>query len=411
MKIVLLVVDSLRADVPGYAGGPAQTPVLDRLAVQGTRFSQAYCSGSWTIPSLASMDTGAFPHHVGVCNWGHILPEGRTSLLGLMVAAGWRTHVFAPNPHWVFWGWPSHGERGDSQDEAAMVEALRQPGDGFFLIHHWSTHLPYLTEPQSWGGLKRAADAAVAALRKYPDEMAGKFERIYHRSVQHLSEERLPRLMEAASSGGEPVLFVVTADHGEHWGECLPEKRRFRNIFDLHGRWLEDATTRVPLVFWGATASGDVPAGQVLGGFARGVDVGPTIAQAAGVEWPESEAHPVQGLSLLPAILSGQPAPAADALTVRSHNTHVPNTYPSDGQEMWRGYSWRTAAGRWTWDATFQRMRCLEGAQPSEEVQQCLEREWAQARGAVPVSAPPPHRRDAPGRYADLMRKLGYWEP
>jgi len=411
MKIVLLVVDSLRADVPGFAGGTAHTPTLDRLAEQGTWFRQTHCSGSWTIPSLASMDTGAFPHRVGVCNWGHRLPEGRTSLLALLDAAGWHTHIFAPNPDWAFWGWPNRSTTGDSQDEAAMIEALRAPGDGFFLIHHWSTHLPYLTVRRPWTGLKNASDAAIAALRRHPAEMAPKLERLYLRAVRHLSEERLPRLVEAAAHGGEPVLFVITADHGEHWGECLPPGRKIRHIYDLHGRWLADPTTRVPLVFWGNAAPGTIPGGQSLGGFARGVDIGPTLAEAAGIVWPENEAHPIQGHSLLPAVFGGQPAQAEAALTVRSHNTHVPDTYPPDGKEMWRGYSLRTDHGRWTWDAVFQRTRCLEGAEPNEDILAALTREWALARDATPVAAPPPHRRHEPGPFAERMRRLGYREP
>jgi arylsulfatase A-like enzyme len=411
MKIIQLVVDSLRADIPGYAGGPARTPTLDRIAEEGTRFTQAFCSGSWTIPSLSSMDTGAFPHRVGVCNWGHSLPQGRTSLLALLDAAGWQTHVYTPNPDWAFWGWPNCSYTGNSQDEEAMTAALQEPGDAFYLIHHWHTHLPYLTVRRHWGGLKNASLAAIAALQRHPDAMTPKLQRLYHRSVEHLSEERLPRLLEAATKGGEDVLLMITADHGEQWGECMPPGRKIRHIYDLHGRWLEDATTRVPLIFWGTSSSGGIPAKQALEGFARGVDVGPTLAEAAGLAWPENPLHPIQGHSLLPAILGGQPAPASAALTVRSHNTHVPDTYPPDGKEMWRGYSLRTSGGRWTWDAVYQRVDCSDGAQPSDEILETLQGEWALARDAIPVPAPPPHRRGEPGLFAERMRRLGYWEP
>ena len=281
-----------------------------------------------------------------------------------------------------------------------------------YLTHvTYLTHLPYLTVRRPWSGLRNAANAAIAALARHPADMAPKLERLYHRSVQHFSEERLPRLVEAASHGGHDVLFAITADHGEHWGECLPAGHKIHHIYDLHGRWLADPTTRVPLIFWGQTVNAPVPSSQRLGGFARGVDMGPTLTDAAGLTWPENPAHPIEGHSLIPAVISGEPAPALAALTVRSHNTHVPDTYPPDGRKMWRGYSLRPDAGRWTWDAIFQRTRHLEGATANAEIEAGLQAEWEKACDAVPVAAPPPHRQHEPGPFAERMRRLGYWEP
>ena len=45
MKVLLLIVDSLRADAPGFGGGPA-SPTLDGLAAEGTRFDKSYCAAS-----------------------------------------------------------------------------------------------------------------------------------------------------------------------------------------------------------------------------------------------------------------------------------------------------------------------------------------------------------------------------
>lgn len=57
MNLVLLVIDSLRAD----AITPQRTPFLTRLAQQCTTFTRAYSAECWTLPSHCSMFTGLLP--------------------------------------------------------------------------------------------------------------------------------------------------------------------------------------------------------------------------------------------------------------------------------------------------------------------------------------------------------------
>jgi arylsulfatase A-like enzyme len=350
VKVLWVVVDSLRADACGFAGGAAGTPTLDRLAAEGSSFSQAFCSASWTIPSLCSMDTGAFPHQLGVCHWGHRLPARHTSMMATFRRAGWRVAAFTPNPEWSFRGWPDRPVVGHVHAEEEMLAAVRAPGDALFLVHHGGTRFPYVTKQRTRAGLQSAAHLGIAALRQNHARLAPTFLGLYRRAIHLWSEERLPRLLDALCHGGEEVLVAITADHGESLGEYMPDGPRPRHIFDLHGRWLRDATTQVPLVFWGNTVGGAVPAGQVLGGFARGVDLGPTLCDAAGIPWEPARVAR-RGVTLLPSLMGGQPAPSLDALTVRGHNTQDPDTYPENGRAMWRGYSLRSAEGRTTWDA------------------------------------------------------------
>jgi arylsulfatase A-like enzyme len=59
--VVLVVIDTLRADHVGAYGGSASTPVLDALAREGARFHRAYAHIPITGPSHATLFTGLLP--------------------------------------------------------------------------------------------------------------------------------------------------------------------------------------------------------------------------------------------------------------------------------------------------------------------------------------------------------------
>jgi len=367
--VVLVVVDSLRADAPGFAGGAARTPLLDRLVAEGTGFHHAVASAGWTVPSLVSMTTGSFPHRVGVGRWRHPFPRRRPSLFTAFAAAGFEVHTAVHNPRFAFANFGFRGSALDSEDPDAVVAALRGPRgvDRLVVVHHWWTHLPYRNEAIPRAPWRKLCSEAIAELADEPGAPERQRER-YAESISWFDRELLPRYLDAASSSGGPVVLAVTGDHGENWGESLPPGRRMEHIYDLHGRWLTDDTTRVPLFFWGRGAGHRIPAGQMLGGFARGVDVAPTLAALAGVPWPgplpdssgptlvergispDGEGLALDGLSLAACIEEGRPAPSRAALTVTSHNAIVPARYPRDGRRMWRRFGLRTADRRYQWD-------------------------------------------------------------
>lgn len=369
MIVVQIVVACLRADAPGFAGGEACTSELDRLAAEGTRTHNMIVSGSFSVPSLVSMMTGAFPHQVGLARWRHRWPARRPTLMSAFQAAGFETRLLAYNPRWLFGSCPQRGPVGCSQRLDDVVQALKAPRgtDRFVLIHHWWTHLPYLPmkiEAPLW---KRSRDAAIEALRRDPEAMVPKLKSMYRDAVTFFSEQLLPVYVDAAGSAGDDVLIVVTGDSGEDWGEALPAQRPIRHHFDLGGHWQRDATTAVPLVLWGRSQAGSVPAG-VLEGTPRGVDLAPTIAALAGVPWPGplppeggdtlvdhgigdgGQGLGLEGRSIATEVLSGNPLPRRDLLVASSHNTHEPDVYPQDGRQLWRNLSLRTADRWYVWD-------------------------------------------------------------
>ena len=97
-SIVLVVVDTLRADRLGHAGhAAAQTPAFDALAAESVSFDEARSTSSWTLPSTASLLLSQRVSEHGAAGWHARLPAGGTSLARSLSAAGYRTGMWTAN--------------------------------------------------------------------------------------------------------------------------------------------------------------------------------------------------------------------------------------------------------------------------------------------------------------------------
>jgi len=77
--------------VVGCYGDPLiQTPNLDRLAQQGARFENVYCTSPICVPSRMSMLTGRHPYQNQVWTNSHVLDSGIPTLAHAMGAANYR---------------------------------------------------------------------------------------------------------------------------------------------------------------------------------------------------------------------------------------------------------------------------------------------------------------------------------
>src|SRR3954451_24259385 len=76
VNVLLITTDQQRADTIGAYGNPVcQTPNLDRLAAQGTRFTAARTQNPYCQPSRATILTGTYPLTHGVSCNGIDLPD------------------------------------------------------------------------------------------------------------------------------------------------------------------------------------------------------------------------------------------------------------------------------------------------------------------------------------------------
>src|SRR5436309_2442226 len=105
-NVLLITIDTLRADALGSYGGRAATPALDRLAAEGVRFDFAHAHAVVTLPSHASILTGEYPYRHGLRdNSGYRLPPDARTTATLLKHAGYATAAFVA-------AFPLHGRFG-----------------------------------------------------------------------------------------------------------------------------------------------------------------------------------------------------------------------------------------------------------------------------------------------------------
>ena len=117
--------------------------------------------------------------------------------------------------------------------------------------------------------------------------------------MEYQSEHNIAAVLETLEEleVRESTAVVVTADHGESWGERFNDKSEVRGVYHMHGAGLWDEVLQVPLILAAPELSPAVVPWQV-----RTVDIALTLLDMAGVAPPAA----VDGKSLLP-LVEGHP--------------------------------------------------------------------------------------------------------
>jgi N-acetylglucosamine-6-sulfatase len=140
-NIVVILVDDARWDDFGFAGHPfVETPAVDRLAREGTRFLNAFASTPLCSPSRAAILTGQYAHTNGIIDntardaASHRLPTFAVPLSG----AGYRTGFFGKwhmgnddtrRPGWTTW--VAMKGQGEAIDPQLNVDGERMTVKGY----------------------------------------------------------------------------------------------------------------------------------------------------------------------------------------------------------------------------------------------------------------------------------------
>ncbi len=296
-NIVIVLVDTLRADAVGFGGARRNTsPRLDAWARRGIVFDRATTPAGWTRTAVISLFTGLYPAAHGVQDKDHVAPDSLLMLAEVLHDAGWRTAAFVSN--FAVAARFGTGQGFDTfrffdkkeappgtpkklnylpieyMDPEVRAFLSRPPAEPFFAyIHTTDPHYPYLPPPEylQWGTDPRARyDGEVLYTDRYVGEWLDAMER---------------------SGVLGRTIVVLTADHGEEFHE---------HGGTGHGVTVFNECVRVPLVFW---APGLVPGHRRA--LVSLVDVAPTLLEAARVPSPDGFA--AEGRSLWPMIVGGDP--------------------------------------------------------------------------------------------------------
>ncbi len=92
-NVLVFFTDQQRGDTIGALGNPViRTPNIDRLVREGTAFRRAYTASPVCVSARCSTIYGQYPMHTG-CYDNTIMPQDeRTSYMGALTEAGYRTH-------------------------------------------------------------------------------------------------------------------------------------------------------------------------------------------------------------------------------------------------------------------------------------------------------------------------------
>lgn len=324
MNIVLIALDTLRADHLGCYGYPRQTsPSLDMLARDGVLFERFYAPNIPTHPSFTTMHSGkeAITHNI-VNIGGRVQPEPHVRLLaeilkdrGYFTAAVDNMRRHFPRGFDVYqdyaWDRSTSGvlRKAETVNEKLfpVLNTLQQQEKPFFLfVHYWDPHTPYLP-PDPYRLMfydqgRDPCDKTTTTMDKvwafepfrwyFHSWMPGVTDTayvnaLYDGEIRYMDDHLQPVLTGLEQRGllSETVVFV-TADHGE----VLDEHEGY---YDHHG--LYECNIHIPLIVWAPSL---LPRGKRVSGFAENVDLAPTILELCGI--PNLEK--MEGISLLPSI-------------------------------------------------------------------------------------------------------------
>jgi len=324
-NVILIMVDTLRADYLSCYGGQTPTPHLCGLA-EGTGWRlDGFAHASWTKPATATLLTSLLPSSHGAMSKpsrlgddvefvSEVLQErgyatgGIVSNINLAESFGFdqgydEYHYLGPDYLWgaeesssklilyqlsrtIFFKFVPGLRPSDFYQPAEVVNEValdflaRHRDARFFLfLHYMDPHDPYFEHPFDGTGIARAAN-------QHPDpERAEEMRRLYGEEIAYL-DAQVGVLLEALREQGlyDDSLIAVVSDHGEEFQE--------------HGGWwhgttLYDEQIRVPfLLKWPRSES---PAGSPEPAYARILDVAPTLIARTGAIVPAG----MQGIDLL----------------------------------------------------------------------------------------------------------------
>ena len=314
-NVLLITIDSLRADHLGCYGYPYETsPNIDNLANEGAIFERFFCSSIPTHPSYTTLYTGqhAIQHRIVAHAGQNVLSRDAPFLPEFFMEAGYTTCAADNLMRARLWFGRGYEYYIDSSIRrplvvnvscedinARVIPWLRtHSSEPFFLfMHYWDPHYPFVP-PSRYRHLfydgDNPTDPNIHTLDKWWDYPFGSIARdtwlrtpdgpvtdpdyvtaLYDREIRYL-DDHLSDLLQTLDDLklSDNTLVMLVADHGESMTE--------HGIFyEHHG--LYDCVLHVPLI---ARLPGVIPEGIRLPNTFQTQDLAPTILDAVGIPIP-----------------------------------------------------------------------------------------------------------------------------
>jgi len=243
-SILLVTLDTTRADAIGVGTNQAHTEVLAAIGSTGRVFRQAYATVPETLPAHTSFMTGLYPAGHGVHENGRYVANSLPLLAEQLQKAGYRTAAFVSafvldRRFGLARGFDVYDdgegrwtERNARDTTDAVLAELRRPSEKprFVWVHYYDAHAPYSAPAQ--GGTQGTVRQRYLGEIRFVDQQLA----------------RLTTPFGEAAKG--PVARIVVGDHGEGLGDHGESE---------HGHLLFQSTMHVPLIIAGP----GVPEGAV----------------------------------------------------------------------------------------------------------------------------------------------------
>jgi arylsulfatase A-like enzyme len=294
-NILLIVVDTLRADhLSSFGYNRRTSPNMDRIAMQGVLFENAFSTSSYTLPAHASLLTGLYPYAHGV-EWDRPKALEFSSVPTLpetLRRHGYRTAAFSANLYWFTrpmgfgrgfirfedhfhslgdmmartvygsaferlvlrrLGWEDIPARKSAADvNRSVLQWIQRDREipFFIMVNYFDAHDPYLppapyrnlfSKAKKPGGIingHMGRYAPILTREQVQDEIDA-----YDGAISYVDSQIGHLFAELENRGMmQDLIVILTSDHGEAFGD---------HGFFRHEHSLYREVLHVPLIFYG----------------------------------------------------------------------------------------------------------------------------------------------------------------
>ncbi|MFH2002566.1 MAG: sulfatase [Planctomycetota bacterium] len=331
-NVLLIVVDTLRADHLGCYGYPRPTtPHIDALAETGTLFSRFYTVVPSTLASFTSFLTSLHPKDHGTSRNGFTVNRSAPIVSEVFQNSGYETSAFVSSfclssEFGMDRGFDYFNEefnKGTSLADNKLIRSARFVTASFLIwlnqrnmekpffsmVHYFDPHWPYSptqatmklfnaheSEPGTEPSFIQAQEN-LSASNGIPGEFEKNMHNLYCAEIRCV-DTQIGKILDHLKQMEllEDTIVVFTADHGETFWE--------HDDFFNHGLFVYDTTLHIPLIISNPGWVPDRARSDVL---LSSLDLAPTLCDLTGIEVPAE----FQGESFMELLLHGQaPKPA-----------------------------------------------------------------------------------------------------